>query len=114
MVRKALGSSKHSCVVGEIVVKLIIHPQKFLPLHLETSTMSVVITGLSAGIGSAMVNTFAWEGHPVLAVARRNGVNFCLPPQIRIPLMGTAQACFSPNPGTSQRSLYAFLNSYKT
>ena len=33
--------------------------------------MNVVITGASSGIGRAMARTFAREGHPVLAVARR-------------------------------------------
>jgi short-subunit dehydrogenase len=33
--------------------------------------MNVVITGASAGIGRAMVKTFAQNGHKVLAVARR-------------------------------------------
>lgn len=33
--------------------------------------MNVVITGASAGIGRAMVTTFAQRGHSVLAVARR-------------------------------------------
>lgn len=33
--------------------------------------MNVVITGASAGIGRAMVSTFARNGHSVLAVARR-------------------------------------------
>jgi short-subunit dehydrogenase len=35
--------------------------------------MNVVITGASSGIGKAMVRTFARNGHPVLAVARREG-----------------------------------------
>ena len=33
--------------------------------------MNVVITGASAGIGRALATTFALNGHPVLAVARR-------------------------------------------
>ena len=33
--------------------------------------MNVVITGASAGIGRTLVRTFARDGHPVLAVARR-------------------------------------------
>jgi uncharacterized protein len=33
--------------------------------------MNVVITGASAGIGRALAKTFARNGHPVLAVARR-------------------------------------------
>jgi short-subunit dehydrogenase len=33
--------------------------------------MNVVITGASSGIGRALVTTFARNGHPVLAIARR-------------------------------------------
>ena len=33
--------------------------------------MNVVITGASSGIGRALAGTFALQGHPVLAVARR-------------------------------------------
>jgi short-subunit dehydrogenase len=33
--------------------------------------MNVVITGASSGIGRAFVSTFALNGHPVLAIARR-------------------------------------------
>jgi short-subunit dehydrogenase len=35
--------------------------------------MNVVITGASSGIGRALAKTFARKGHPVLAVARREG-----------------------------------------
>ncbi len=40
--------------------------------------MNVTITGASAGIGRALAVTFARRGHPVLAVARREGRLFTL------------------------------------
>ncbi len=51
--------------------------------------MNVTITGASAGIGRALAVTFARKGHPVLAVARREGCLFTLQQEM-------AEACAAP------------------